>query len=552
MSRSSAIRFDAAADRILLPSGIFDTTQPYALVFSAYFTSDTGDYSDIWSANTNATDGTQDEEVAADFTGANNRWSCWAETTGGATEVTAGTVATGRWYDIAIVRETMSSLRLYVDGVLMLTQTKNVSGRTTPTRLELGGWTSSNLSRLDGRISNLRVWQAALTAAEVQAERGASAPVRRRDLRGWYPLRPGSQRLLDASGYGRHLTSAGTLTDEAGPPLLAPASRRSMVKVSAASSITGTLAATLDAVTLAASGALPIAGTAAPTLGALQSAGTGALSLAGTASATLGALTSSAAGTLALAGSLSATLADVTVSAAGSGAHTGTLAQTLGALQSSAAGTLALVGTLSATLGAVTASGAGALGVAGSLSATLAPLTASGVGSAGAQGSLSATLAAVTSSAAGTLALVGTLSATLGALSSTGAGAVRITGTLGATLGAATLSGVGSAGAQGSLFATLAALQGSAAGTLALAGSLSATLEAATLSGAGALALAGSLSATLAPVALSGAGSGGGGVALTPAHRVRVPAADRAFAVPGERSFLVPAADRAVRVPEDD
>lgn len=86
------------------------------------------------------------------------------------------------------------------------------------------------------------------------------------------------------------------------------------------SAITGTLSATLDAITLSSSGAVAIAGTASATLGEVTLSAAGALSIAGTASASLGDVTLSAAGALALAGTLSATLGAVTLTATGGNA----------------------------------------------------------------------------------------------------------------------------------------------------------------------------------------------------------------------------------------
>lgn len=102
--------------------------------------------------------------------------------------------------------------------------------------------------------------------------------------------------------------------------------------------ITGTLSATLGALTAASVGALAIRASGANTLGAMAAAGAGKLAIAGTSSSTLGELTASAAGSLAIAGAASATLGAVTSSATGALAITGAVSATLGAVTLSATG----------------------------------------------------------------------------------------------------------------------------------------------------------------------------------------------------------------------
>lgn len=102
--------------------------------------------------------------------------------------------------------------------------------------------------------------------------------------------------------------------------------------------ITGTLSATLGALTAASVGALAIRASGANTLGAMTAAGAGRLAIAGTSSSTLGELTASAASSLAIVGATSATLGAVTSSATGALAITGAVSATLGAVTLSATG----------------------------------------------------------------------------------------------------------------------------------------------------------------------------------------------------------------------
>jgi hypothetical protein len=107
----------------------------------------------------------------------------------------------------------------------------------------------------------------------------------------------------------------------------------------------GAVNATLDALTVVATGSLALAGSVSKTLGALTSGAVGSLAIQATLAKTLGALTSSASGTI-------------------GGAVTGTVNATLGALTSGAVGSLAIVGTLAKTLGALLLSATGDNGAA--------------------------------------------------------------------------------------------------------------------------------------------------------------------------------------------
>ena len=64
------------------------------------------------------------------------------------------------------------------------------------------------------------MWTAALSQAEIGAERDLDGVARTSNLWAYYSFRDGPQ-TNDESGNGRTLTAAGTLTAEAGPPVSA-------------------------------------------------------------------------------------------------------------------------------------------------------------------------------------------------------------------------------------------------------------------------------------------------------------------------------------------
>ena len=96
--------------------------------------------------------------------------------------------------------------------------------------------------------------------------------------------------------------------------------------------VTGTLAATLGAVTSAAAGAIAIVGAASATLGAATSSAAGVVPVAGALSRTLGAVTTTAAGIVAVAGSASPSLGAISLVSVGGVLISGALVKTFGAL----------------------------------------------------------------------------------------------------------------------------------------------------------------------------------------------------------------------------
>lgn len=125
----------------------------------------------------------------------------------------------GTWYHTALVRESTTSLKMYVDGALQGTVTANVSGRASAANMRLGNSALSD-SPMDGRVCATKIWTRALTLAEVNAEMRTIRPLDTTSLWGWYPNFPGSgERARDYSGNGRNWTEGGTLTDEDPPPV---------------------------------------------------------------------------------------------------------------------------------------------------------------------------------------------------------------------------------------------------------------------------------------------------------------------------------------------
>lgn len=149
----------------------------------------------------------------------------------------------------------------------------------------------------DVRLANVKVWDAVLTQAEIEAEQFTYRPRRLENLHAWWPLLPGAtERLRDYSGNGKDLTAGGTLTDEDGPPLAWGAPVWSVPFAEASNEVTGSAALTLGALTTTAAGTVDLTGSAATTLAALTSSAAGTVTggaITGSAAVTLGTLTAS-------------------------------------------------------------------------------------------------------------------------------------------------------------------------------------------------------------------------------------------------------------------
>jgi hypothetical protein len=207
---------------------------------------DTNTNQTIWAPNAGATSDVDQLRTTSDGVTLETR----IQTSGGGTQVSGSALTVGTWYHIAVVRESTTSLKVYINGALDITNTRNVGSRTAITRMEIGAYTTGNTNPGNIRVAYQKAWSAALTAAEVAQEMYTVRPRRLSNLYGWWPGRPGSgERAKDYSGNGRDWTEGGTLTDEDPPPIPWGAGWRNRAK-------TGTQYSQSTAGTLTSSGAL--------------------------------------------------------------------------------------------------------------------------------------------------------------------------------------------------------------------------------------------------------------------------------------------------------
>lgn len=318
---TTAARFDSSADGLSLTTGLWNYNSAYTWMGWVYVVSKSGaGYENIYIRHGG---GSQGEQL---YLSSGGTWAIYCANVSHS-DVNGSTPSTGTWYHVAVVRDSATSLKLYVNGSATadITNTQSVTGRTDTTpKYELG--VNSYGEWCNMRLAFARLWTSALTNAEINTEMAATVAAKASEWGDW-PLQTDDD---DDSGSARNLTPIGTITySEAGPDI---------------------------------GGSTPIEGTLSKTLGVLTSTATGTIALAGVLTKTLGSLTSTATGTVALVGTLAKTLGALTVVATGtisSANIDGTLSVTLGSLISAATGTLAIAGTTAKTLGALTVAAKG-------------------------------------------------------------------------------------------------------------------------------------------------------------------------------------------------
>ena len=129
----------------------------------------------------------------------------------------AGSLTTGAWHHVAGTRDA-TNVRVYRDGSLDGSAAGG-AGLDTSLDFVIGARSASGIP-FDGRIAEVAVWNAALTAAEIAALAKGLSPqmVRRTRLAAHYPLWGNSSAgEPDLSGNGQHLTEIGTVGVGASP-----------------------------------------------------------------------------------------------------------------------------------------------------------------------------------------------------------------------------------------------------------------------------------------------------------------------------------------------
>lgn len=353
-----AVRFDSSDDRISYTGGAGDPpSTTFTIALWAYLSADLNAFTSIYRRYLTA--GTARGQLGTDTDGVTVQWFGPGVGAGG------HTMTVGQWSRVAVVVS---------GGTATVYAAAGAAGPTTSSSGSAGTVTGANLITLagvsagsgaewwNGRLAYVRTWAAALTQVAIEAEWQSATPVRTADLWADWPLEVHTD-LTDHSGNGRHLTAGATpTTTEAGPPL--------------ATTVTGTGAANLGALSGSASGTRSTSGAASAPLDALTATATGTRTVTAAAVANLGALTASASGVRATEGSAVADLGALIGAATGSRSTTGTGAAPLGQLVATATGATTLPSVAVANLGALTATATATRTVGGVALASLGALVA--------------------------------------------------------------------------------------------------------------------------------------------------------------------------------
>lgn len=138
---------------------------------------------------------------------------------------TGGSAATvDKWVHWALVRNSVSDIRIYIDLAEDAQVTLDITGRVAADicsigRLSVGG---AGFVPLDAEVAFTRIWSTSLSLAEITAERLSRRAVKTANLFGDYPMLDSATAGSDVSGNGNHFTVNGTITTGASePPLIA-------------------------------------------------------------------------------------------------------------------------------------------------------------------------------------------------------------------------------------------------------------------------------------------------------------------------------------------
>lgn len=133
------------------------------------------------------------------------------------------TLVVGRWFWWAVVRNGTSYKAFYIPSFGSAVQTfSGTFANITATASFMNAMNDhSRGSSVDGRCAGLKLWDAALSDAEIIQEAYMLRPARTANLNLWTPMIQNSvaNAVLDYSGNGRNWTSVSTPAVEQGPPV---------------------------------------------------------------------------------------------------------------------------------------------------------------------------------------------------------------------------------------------------------------------------------------------------------------------------------------------
>lgn len=147
-----AVRFDNSGDRLLRTTDLPDYNAPHTWMAWVYLVSDLNAASTLITLNDDSTSNvdilrTTGDGVTLDLRVVNG---------GDASTVTGTALVVGIWAHIALVRESVTSCKLYLNDALDITNPGDVTDRTAATRMEHGAFRSTNTQRSDSRVMAIK------------------------------------------------------------------------------------------------------------------------------------------------------------------------------------------------------------------------------------------------------------------------------------------------------------------------------------------------------------------------------------------------------------
>jgi len=247
-----AVRFDAGADVLTMPSAALPSgSGGWTLAGWFRIVNDRNAVSTLWSLDGIFSSSWHSLRTTADGTSLRLNES-------GTDVLTIASLTVGTWYFLAVRKDASGNVKAYV-GTEAGGALSTVTGTVTNIATYSGdGYVGGNAygDWFDGRGWGLRIWDADLSDAEVDAEFAASSAARTSNNRAQWLLDNATTPGTDSSGNGRHLTNAGgAWALEAGPTL--PAGSGTNVSPAAVGVLTGVNAPALAAtVTVGTAGVL--------------------------------------------------------------------------------------------------------------------------------------------------------------------------------------------------------------------------------------------------------------------------------------------------------
>lgn len=204
-----AVRFSAGTQIYTSTAGGI-TGNTATVTCWVYCSTDRNDYSGIWRLATSG------DALAASlyFDADGTTITCFDANF---SAVTGVSVTVGTWYRTALVMSgTTWTLYWGAAGAATLSSSSSPSFQaiSSPPRFGIGGTAAEFLN---GRVANVKLWEAALGTAEIEAALQQYAPHRSTNLRRFHPFLQAEQ--TDYSANNSTLSGGTGTTTEAGPPI---------------------------------------------------------------------------------------------------------------------------------------------------------------------------------------------------------------------------------------------------------------------------------------------------------------------------------------------